>query len=1310
MKLRSPALLVYFCASLSQAGEIISNACFNCPELETIADSTNFSDGTYYADALAAVAVPLTAGEIKAAITQAISQNHKNLTYAEVWTALTETDEDPNNSSNVILLYRGNSIAKMSNGSGTQSSNPDNWNREHVWAKSHGFPEQNFEGYTDIHHLRPADISVNSSRGNLDFDNSDAPLSEAPENRVDNDSFEPRDSVKGDVARMIFYMDTRYEGFDTTPDLQVVDRLTSTGEAALGRLCRLLEWNNLDPVDVAEENRNNRIYEFQGNRNPFIDHPEWVELLYSAQTCVGTGDSGGGAGGGDTGGGTGGDTGGGTGGGDTGGTSNNPKIIISGVIDGPLTGGIPKAIELYIANDIADLSVCGIGSANNGGGSDGQEFTFPVVSAAAGTHLYIATEISQFNTFFGFDPDYTSGAANINGDDAIELFCNDEVVDVFGDINVDGSGQPWEYLDGWAYRNIGTGPDGSSFELANWNFSGKNALDNQSSNATASTPFPSKSFTVGNSLVITGIFDGPLSGGTPKAIEIYVASDIADLSTCGIGSANNGGGSDGEEFTFPNDSMSAGSYFYIATESAGFEAFFGFAPTYIHGSAAINGDDAVELFCDNEVVDVFGDINVDGTGQPWEYQDGWAYRIGGTGPDGADFNLTSWFFSGKNKLDGESNNNSATTPFPIASFADSTGDEQPPVSLIGQCTDEATLISAIQGDADISPVVNQNLVIEGVVTGVFPALSGFFIQEEQADQDANAATSEGLFVFNDQNTITPNTGDVARVIGIISERFGKTQLSANENIIICGTNNVIATELTLPLNALENFEALEGMLVNSNSVLTVTDNFELGHFGEVVLSNGRLFNPTNLFAPNSIEATDLANSNALNKITLDDGIGGSNPSEVIYPTGGLSASNTLRTGDLVTALTGIMDFSFSKYRIIPTQEPTFLVNNNRTPAPELLAGNVKIASLNVLNLFNGDGTGSGFPTSRGADSLVEYERQITKTVSALTAINADVVGLMEIENDGVDANSTIVDLVSRLNVQAGENTYAFINTGGAVGTDAIAVALLYKPSVVSPAQAVKINNNAIFNRPPLAQMFSLNANGEQFTVVVNHFKSKGGCSSASGLDKDQSDGQACFNARRVAQSIELINWLNTDADLNNEKDVLVIGDLNAYAKEDPITQFTSNGFTNLINNFVGNQAYSYVFGGELGYLDHALASPSLFAKTLDATEWHINADEPRVLDYNIESKSNQQQSDFYSPDAYRMSDHDPVVISLDMALRGDWDRDDDVDVFDMRALILAIQHNQEINPSFDLNEDNVINMLDVRVLKTLCTRRGCAPK
>ena len=185
-------------------------------------------------------------------------------------------------------------------------------------------------------------------------------------------------------------------------------------------------------------------------------------------------------------------------------------MVITGVIDGPLSGGTPKAIELYVFNNINDLSQYGIGSANNGGGSDGQEFTFPAISATAGQFIYISYDSAQFSNWFGFPPDYTAGAAQINGDDAVELFYMGNVIDVFGDINVDGNGEPWEYLDGWAYRTSQTGPDGNTYNLGNWTFSGPNSLDGETMNSTATNPFPLGSYipvTIGQVAVTLYVID-----------------------------------------------------------------------------------------------------------------------------------------------------------------------------------------------------------------------------------------------------------------------------------------------------------------------------------------------------------------------------------------------------------------------------------------------------------------------------------------------------------------------------------------------------------------------------------------------------------------------------------------------------------------------------------------------------------------------------------------------------------------------------------------------------------------------------------
>ncbi len=206
-------------------------------------------------------------------------------------------------------------------------------------------------------------------------------------------------------------------------------------------------------------------------------------------------------------------------------------LILTGVIDGPLSGGVPKAFEIYVNSNVADMSVCGVGSANNGGGSDGEEFTFPAGAATAGTYIYVASESAGFNDFFGFGPGHTSSAANINGDDAVELFCNGVVIDVFGEINLDGTGQPWEHTDGWAYRNAGTGPDGSTFVLGNWAYSGKNALDGETTNDTAALPFPLGTFAGGGgdsapSVSSTSPSNGDTGVALDASVEITFSEDV----------------------------------------------------------------------------------------------------------------------------------------------------------------------------------------------------------------------------------------------------------------------------------------------------------------------------------------------------------------------------------------------------------------------------------------------------------------------------------------------------------------------------------------------------------------------------------------------------------------------------------------------------------------------------------------------------------------------------------------------------------------------------------------------------------------
>ncbi|MFB6815763.1 endonuclease I family protein [Streptomyces sp. NPDC056347] len=234
------------------------------------ASSLQVLDDTYYQNALGK-----SGAQLKSALHTIISSQTK-VSYSQVWTALKDTDQDPANSSNVIELYTGRSLSKNANGGSV-----GNWNREHVWAKSHGdFGTATGPG-TDLHHLRPEDVTVNSIRGNKDFDNGGSAVSGAPGNYTDSDSFEPRDAVKGDVARMLLYMAVRYEGGDSFPDLEPNDKVNNGSAPNMGRLSVLKTWSQQDPPDAFEKRRNDVIYnQYQHNRNPFIDHPEWVASIW----------------------------------------------------------------------------------------------------------------------------------------------------------------------------------------------------------------------------------------------------------------------------------------------------------------------------------------------------------------------------------------------------------------------------------------------------------------------------------------------------------------------------------------------------------------------------------------------------------------------------------------------------------------------------------------------------------------------------------------------------------------------------------------------------------------------------------------------------------------------------------------------------------------------------------------------------------------------------------------------------------------------------------------------------------------------
>ncbi|KVR57285.1 ExeM/NucH family extracellular endonuclease [Burkholderia ubonensis] len=568
------------------------------------------------------------------------------------------------------------------------------------------------------------------------------------------------------------------------------------------------------------------------------------------------------------------------------------------------------------------------------------------------------------------------------------------------------------------------------------------------------------------------------------------------------------------------------------------------------------------------------------------------------------------------------------------------------------CGGSATPIAEIQGPGAPSPLAGQNVSIEAVVTADFggaDGFGGFFVQQADAQRRNQPGVSEGLFVYAPK--ARAKAGDLVHVTGKVEEKYGQTQLTLSGAIAVCANGqSVTPATLALPVDDVNAFAAYEGMLVRLPQKLNVTDNYELGRYGSVLLSNGRLRTPTSVVPP--AQARSQIDANARNRLILDDGSNKQNPASVPYPAPGLSAANTLRAGYTVSNVEGVLEMRYGAWRVQPVPgaaAPAFDARANpRTAAPARdRHANLRVASFNVLNYFNGNGLGGGFddPANRGAKNYQEFLRQDAKIVSALKALDADVIGLMEIQNNGYGELSAVRQLAAKLG-----SHWRVVDPGTArFGGDAIAVALIYDSRKVEPvgrAATLAIDDK---NRQPLAQTFRRVGGKHALTVVVNHLKSKN-CPDATSDDLDQGDGQGCWNATRTRAAARLADWLAGTPTGASSQGVLLIGDFNSYTHEDPIRLLESRGYRNLVSRWIGANAYSYVYNGEAGYLDHALASLPLAAHVKAVHEWHINADEPVALQYTLAYKSAEQQRTWYAPDAYRSSDHDPVLV--DIALPG----------------------------------------------------------
>jgi len=600
----------------------------------------------------------------------------------------------------------------------------------------------------------------------------------------------------------------------------------------------------------------------------------------------------------------------------------------------------------------------------------------------------------------------------------------------------------------------------------------------------------------------------------------------------------------------------------------------------------------------------------------------------------------------------------------------------------------ALSIAEIQGTGAASPVVGELVTTSGVVTAAYPTggFDGFYLQtagtggELDGDHDA----SDAVFVYGATDV---EIGDHVAVTGTVTEFYGLTEITVTPASVEVLTEPAEAVEpvvTTYPRTDAER-EVLEGMLLDVQGDVVVSDPYPTNQYGEIVLAAGTspLVVPTDLADPGSAAQADLIADNAARRVVLDDGAsinflssadGGANKN---LPVPYLSLTEPVRSGAAVTFTRPVvLDYRNDAWKLQPTtqltpdnagsvQPATFA--NTRTAAPEDVGGDVKIATFNVLNYFTTTGdqlpgctfytdregnpiTVSGGCDARGAADAENLARQEAKIVAAISALGADVVGLEEIESStrfGTPRDAALAALVDALNAAQGPGTWAFAPSPAAVpaSDDVIRTAFIYRPSVVElVGGSVILDGSAAFSnaRAPLAQAFAPVGDADGvFLAVVNHFKSKS-ASGATGAEADQGDGQGAWNPSRVAQATALVDFADQVASDVGTEHVFLLGDFNSYGHEDPVKVLEAAGF---VDQGPRSGESTYVFGGEVGSLDHVFASAAADATVTGVDVWNINAVEALALEY---SRYNYNVRDLYDASLYRSSDHDPVIVGFDV--------------------------------------------------------------
>ncbi|GAA3341849.1 ExeM/NucH family extracellular endonuclease [Amorphoplanes nipponensis] len=576
-------------------------------------------------------------------------------------------------------------------------------------------------------------------------------------------------------------------------------------------------------------------------------------------------------------------------------------------------------------------------------------------------------------------------------------------------------------------------------------------------------------------------------------------------------------------------------------------------------------------------------------------------------------------------------------------------------------------IADVQGTGAATPLAGTRVTVEGVVTADHRTggYNGIYVQTAGSGGDravAAGTASDGVFVFLPTGTAPAvAVGDLVRVSGTANEFNGFTQVSiaAKSDVQVCAHDAPLPAPVPLGLPLADDArESAEGMLVAPVGAYTVSDVYNTNRYGEIVLAAGNhpARVPTDVARPGTEAAAQVKAANKLGRILLDDGRTTNLASAGLAPPY-LSKSDPVRVGDTVEAFgPSVLAFGFNEWRLQPTtpvdadtpavSRTRFKDSNPRTAAPAEVGGDIRLASFNVLNYFVHFGG-----EARGAADAAALAKQQAKIVSAITALDADVVALMEIENsvrfEANDPQLALKTLVGALNAVDGAGTWDYVRSPAELPApaqqDLITTAIIFKPAAVTPKGAARsVNDETVWSnaREPIAQTFTSGA--VTFTVVANHFKSKSASTPPSGDNVDSGDGQGPYNGDRVRQANSLAAFVDQLKTGSGSDKVLLLGDFNAYTQEDPLQALYDKGFTDVHTTGAPGK-YSYVFGGEAGSLDHGLATASLAERVTGVDIWNINSVESYAYEYDV-------YAPFYDAGPYRASDHDPVVIGLETGL------------------------------------------------------------